>query len=248
MKLAAHVLPCFDNEVRWQRPHRTRAPRSRRKTTWHEWQDGALGLQCRLCFRLAEGPRAEVRMDGCSGPPVFLKRLLDDSKGHQLVAIAGTAAREFGGSLESCRSASQEQIMCIRCGGWPQCRGIKLGRFCEPPHSSRSRGVGGFSAGPLPQPQGSSCDRSSCADLQASPCHRPPDPRPTDCSSNEFFGCRDGPLPRTANGCISRTNSSQGADCCCSIQGLNFCFQEVASRFLLGFCFFNHVLFLLSRA
>eukprot|EP00959_Pyramimonas_sp_CCMP1952_P336887 7054450-Pyramimonas_sp.AAC.1 len=55
IKLAAQVLPLFENEVRWARPHVFRAPRSRRQVSWHDWQTNDLGLQCRKCFRVAEG-------------------------------------------------------------------------------------------------------------------------------------------------------------------------------------------------
>eukprot|EP00959_Pyramimonas_sp_CCMP1952_P389006 8150623-Pyramimonas_sp.AAC.1 len=61
-------------------------------------------------------------MDGCPGLPHFLKKLLQDPMGHALVAVAGTLARKAGGDSVSCRDASKEQILCLRCGGWSQGR------------------------------------------------------------------------------------------------------------------------------
>eukprot|EP00959_Pyramimonas_sp_CCMP1952_P013116 277246-Pyramimonas_sp.AAC.1 len=84
MKLAASVPPCLDNGLRWARPRRTNAPRSRRQVPWHVWKKGELGLQCRSCFRVAKGNDDTVPMDGCRGLPPFLRGLLRDPMGHKL--------------------------------------------------------------------------------------------------------------------------------------------------------------------
>ena len=235
MKLAAHVLPCFDNEVRWQRPHRFRAPRSRRQTSWHDWQHGALGLQCRLCFRLNDGPRADAQMDGCSGPPVFLKRLLQDSKGHQLVAIAGTAAREFGGSLESCRPASQEQILCIQCGGWSQGRGITFGRLCSPPTRKGLEVLAVFRQGHCPNP------RVRAVIDRAVPINRlrlgtaPPTRDPPTVVRTSFSGAETAPSHEQRMAALVERICTKEQSAAAQTKG--YCFVSRRLSAFLGFCF-----------
>ncbi|CAK0889869.1 unnamed protein product, partial [Prorocentrum cordatum] len=73
-KLVAHVMPIFDkdDQIRWTRRAPTlRRAASTRKATWHQWQDGELGVQCSTCLQL-HTPGQPLPLTGCPGTPTFL--------------------------------------------------------------------------------------------------------------------------------------------------------------------------------
>ena len=130
VKLASEILPLFRNEVRWKRAPFFSAGRSRQEKTWHLWRRTELGMQCRYCWMVCDRP--ERPMFGCRGPPPALQKLLRDPLGHQLVAVSGSAldAPRSGLVLGPCR---EQQILCIKCGGWSQGRAVKLAEVCGKP-------------------------------------------------------------------------------------------------------------------
>ena len=71
-------------------------------------------------------------MTGCRGPPPALRKLLREPMGHLLVAVSGSAldSPRFGAGGDPCR---EQQILCLKCGGWSQGRTVKLAEACEKP-------------------------------------------------------------------------------------------------------------------
>eukprot|EP00959_Pyramimonas_sp_CCMP1952_P200304 4189163-Pyramimonas_sp.AAC.1 len=72
--------------------------------------------------------------------------------GHEFVAMVGSSLFP-GAQPESCRHPPSEQILCLRCGGWSQGRGLKLGRQCEAPSRKGLEILSEFRKGHCPNPR-----------------------------------------------------------------------------------------------
>ncbi|CAK0849204.1 unnamed protein product [Prorocentrum cordatum] len=151
-KLIAHVMPIFDkdDQLRWTRRAPTlRRAASTRKATWHQWQDGELGVQCITCLQM-HMPGQPLPLTGRPGMATFLLDHRRNPNGHKLVAV------NQKGTLDTLESDAKDTyrpvFICVKCGAWAlQRRKAKLRQPCvaattkglEVLHNLR-RGVGPF--------------------------------------------------------------------------------------------------------
>ena len=157
IRVAAATLPLFKNEMRWARAKIASRIQSRRKVNWHRWQRTELGMQCVNCLIVSDSERRP--QDGCQGTPNYIKKLLEDPKGHSLVAMSGQAlcrvrgARDGPVGTEGATEVREQQFLCLKCGGWSQGKMLKLGKICLKPTKAGAEVLRNFRRGLGPNPR-----------------------------------------------------------------------------------------------
>lgn len=93
------------------------------------------------------------------GYSTIYRQLLEDPKGHSLVAVSGQAFKKVSGASdgpvgsEGATDVREQPFLCLNCGGWSQGRTVKLGKLCQKPTKKGAEVLSNFRRGLGPNPR-----------------------------------------------------------------------------------------------